>query len=103
MAAQIRLLRNSSDRSLKAVAAEGGLSAGFLSNIEGGLVCCTVPTLVKVARGLRVDPAVLLVEPLSRFGGLAERASLLPPEALQVLHDHWDEVVRFLHERMPGQ
>ena len=100
---QLRQLRKEADVGLKKVAKAGGLRASHLSSIERGLVNITVETLFAVARGLGLEPVVLLANLLdSRLGRLTKRASRLSPEALEALEERWDDVVHLLQEGRSG-
>lgn len=59
---RIREQRQRLQRTLDTVAAAAGIGAPYLSTIERGLKCPTLPTLESLARALGVRPADLLAE-----------------------------------------
>ncbi len=59
--ARIRALREERGLSLGKLAAASGVSKGSLSGIERGLVLITIATLARIARGLGVAAAQVLL------------------------------------------
>lgn len=57
--ARVRELREARRKSQETLAHESGMHWTYLSQVERGLRNCTYKNLLKLARGLRVDIAVL--------------------------------------------
>jgi transcriptional regulator with XRE-family HTH domain len=62
IAEKIKRLRRNKNITLKSLAAETGLTIGYLSRIENSQTIPPIPTLDKIARGLGVDTTYILLE-----------------------------------------
>ncbi len=97
---RLRATRQATGLSLAALAAQTGLTKGFLSQLERGLSQASVASLSRICAALRVSPSALL-DPLPpgpvtpseapelSFGGQKARDRLLTPAGFpgfQVLH-----------------
>lgn len=58
----IRLLRNFKDMTIQELAESSNLSVTFLGEIERGVKCASLQTLLKLAVGLDLEPMSLLRE-----------------------------------------
>lgn len=62
LGARVRALRAATGMTIKDVAIRGGLSVGSVSKIENNLLSPTYESIIKLARGLKVDMAELFSE-----------------------------------------
>jgi transcriptional regulator with XRE-family HTH domain len=59
---RIRVLRTERGLTQEKLAGKSGLTTGFLNNVEHGRKTPSLTTILKLARGLRVDASELLTE-----------------------------------------